>query len=99
MTQTHNFGAGSFTSELWIASKRVFPNLKGVNVEFLTTGEWDWVIADTGGVVVKTVRHAGPGGWTSIDLPSLGLYGSHSIGFRNASPGVKKIRAGDLTYD
>lgn len=99
MTQTHNFGSGSFTSELWIASKRVFPKLKGVNVEFLTGGQWDWVIANSTGVVVKTIRHDGPSGWTSIDLPSLGLFGDHSIGFRNASVGAKKIRAGDLAYD
>ena len=98
MSQTHNFGNGTFTNELWIAGKRVFPNLKGANVEFLTSGEWDWLIADSAGNVIRTVRHSGPGGWASIDLPSLGIYGSHSLGFRNASAGVKQIRAGELTY-
>lgn len=98
MSLTHDFGNGTFTNELWIAGKRVFENLKSANVEFLTGGEWDWLIADSSGVVVKTIRHVGPGGWASIDLPSQGIYGSHSLGFRSASPGIKKIRGGDLTY-
>ena len=98
MPQTHNFGSGTFTSELWIAGKRVFEDLKSANVEFLTGGEWDWIIANSVGAIVKTVRHSGPGGWVSIDLPSLVIYGHHSLGFRSASPGTKKIRAGDLTY-
>lgn len=98
MSQTYNFGSGSFKSELWIAQKRVFSKLKGANVEFITAGEWDWLIADSTGSVVKTVRHSG-GGWTSIDLPSLGIYGDHSLGFRNVSGGDNKIRGGDVTYD
>jgi len=99
MSQTYNFGNGSFNNELWIAGKRVFPKLKGVNVEFLTGGDWDWLIANSAGTVVKTVRHSGPTGWTSIDLPSLGLFGDFSVGFRNASAGQKRIRGGDVTYD
>jgi hypothetical protein len=99
MSQIHNFGAASFTNIIWIANKRVFPKPKDVNVEFLTGGEWDWVISDTAGTVVKTVRHNGPSGWTSINFPSLGLYDDYSIGFRNASSGQKKIRGGDVTYD
>lgn len=99
MTQTHNCGSGSFTSEQWIANKRIFTKLKGVNVEFLTGGQWDWVIANSTGGVVRAVRHDGLGGWTSIDLPSLGSYGNHSIGFRNASLMAKKFRAGDIAYD
>lgn len=75
----------------------MFPNLTNANVEFLTNAEWDWIVADSGGTVVKSVRHSG-GGWTSIDLPSLGIYGEHSLGFRNVSGGEKKIRGGDLTY-
>jgi hypothetical protein len=99
MSQTHKFGTGTFSNELWIANKKVFHNLKGDDVDFLTGGAWDWIIADSTGTVVKTVRNTGLSGWTSIDLPSLGLFGDHSIGFRNASAGAKKIRAGDLTYE
>lgn len=97
MSQIQDIGPGSFTNELWVAKKKVFPKLKSVNVEFLSLGEWDWMIADSAGAVVKTVRYKGSG-WTSIDLPSLGLYGSYSVGFRNASPGEKKIRGGDVTF-
>lgn len=98
MSQNYHFNAGNFKNELWIGGKRIFKNLKGVDVEFLTTGKWEWVIADSTGLVVKSVPHD-IGGWTSIDLPSLGLHGDHSIGFRNLSPGEKKIRAGDVTYE
>lgn len=94
---THHFESGSFRNELWVAQKRVFPNLERVDVEFTVGGTWDWVIADENGVEVKTVRHNGSL-WTGIDLPSLGLFGGHSIGFRNASPGEKVIKQGDVTY-
>ena len=97
--QTHHFNAGSFTVQLWIAGKRVFPKLKGVDVEFVNAGAWDWVIADTQGKVVKTLRHANShGGWTSIDLPSLGLYGDFRIGFRNVGASEKKLKQGDVHY-
>lgn len=99
MSRTHDFGMGSFKNELWIANKNVFTKPSDVNVEFLTGGDWDWVIADSAGTVLKTIRHSGPTGWTSLNFPSLGLYGNYSIGFRNASPGEKKIRGGDVTYD
>jgi hypothetical protein len=99
MAENHHFGAGSFQHELWIASKKVFPKLKGVDVEFITGGPWEWLIAESTGSVVKTVRYDKPnGGWTGIDLPSLGLYGDYSIGFRNASAEEKKIKQGDVRY-
>lgn len=98
MSQNYHFNEGNFKNELWIGGKRTFKNLKEVNVEFVTSGKWEWIIADSAGIVVKSVPHDG-GGWTSIHLPSLGLYGDHSIGFRNLSTGEKKIRSGDVTYD
>jgi len=98
MSQTYEFKAGSFNNELWMGEKRVFKNLISVDVEFLTAGKWEWVIADAKGIVVKNVPHDG-GGWTSIHLPTLGLYGEHSIGFHNLSPGEKKIRSGEVVFD
>lgn len=99
MSQIFHFGNGTFSSELWIANKRVFANLKEVNVEFLSGDLWDWVINDASGNLVKIVRHHGLSGWTSIDLPSLGLYGAFSIGFRNASSSEKIIRGGDVNFE
>jgi len=95
----HHFGNGAFVGELWIAGKRVFPNLSGADVEFVTPGAFDWIIADEKGVEVKAVRHTnGHGGWTSIDLPSQGLFGNFSIGFRNKSDGAKEIKQGDVQF-
>jgi hypothetical protein len=75
---------------------RKIPKPTGVDVEFVTAGAFDWVIADAKGVEVKTVRHSNPGGWTSLDFASLGLYDDYSIGFRNASAGEKQIKQGDV---
>lgn len=97
MSQTYNFGKSSFTNELWIANKRVFTKPNLVNVEFTTSGAWDWIISDPAGIIIKTIRYTG-GGWTSIHFPSLGLYGDYSIGFKNASPGKQEIYQGDVTY-
>lgn len=94
---THHFGTGSFRNELWINRKTVFRNPAGVDVEFITAGAFDWVFADEHGAEVRTLRHANPnGGWTSMDFASLGLFGNYSIGFRNASPGEKRIQQGDV---
>lgn len=99
MMQTHHFNSGSFVQELWIANKKVFANLKDVDVEFITSGAFDWVIADAAGNEVRTDRRTNPtGGWTSINLPSLGLYGDYSIGFRNVSDEEKKVKQGDVSY-
>lgn len=99
VSQTHHFGSGSFKSELWISGKRVFAKLKRVDVEFVTGGPWEWIIANAAGQVIRTVRYdKTTAGWTSIDLPSLGLHGDYSIGFRNASPSEKTIKQGDVTY-
>lgn len=96
----YNFGASSFTNELWIAQKRVFEKPKGVDVEFVNAGPFDWVFADANGAIVKTLRHENPhSGWTSVDLPSLGLYQNYSVGFRNCSGHELRIKSGTLRYN
>jgi len=94
-----HFGSASFTKELWIDNKRLFKKPKGVDVEFVTAGAFDWVFADADGKEVKTVRHKNDhGGWTGIDFASLGLYKDYSIGFRNASSGEQQIKQGDVHF-
>lgn len=91
------FESGTFQDEFWVKNKRVFVKPIGVNVEFTTAGAFDWVFADANGAEVRTLRHQNPnGGWTSVDFASLGLNGDYSIGFRNASPGEKRIKQGDV---
>jgi hypothetical protein len=93
----HHFGSASFTTEVWINNKALFTKPRNVDVEFVTAGPFDWIIADKDGNVVKTLRHKNEhGGWTSINFPSLGLYGNYSIGFRNASSGPQQIKQGDV---
>lgn len=95
---THHFGSGSFQNELWINNKAVFKRPDRVDVEFVTPGAFDWVLADSTGKEVRTVRHGNEhGGWTGIDFPSLGLFDDYSIGFRNVSPGKKQIKQGDVS--
>lgn len=94
---SHHFGSGSFKNELWISQKKIFPKLLSVDVEFTTGGAWAWLIADEKGKIVKTKDHSGSG-WTSVHLPSLGLYGGFSIGFKNLSEGDKVIKQGDVNY-
>jgi len=96
MSQTHHFGSGSFKKELWVASKKIFPKLTDVNVEF-QSGQWEWIIADSAGNFVRSVNGGG-GGWHGINLPSLGLHGDYSIGFRSASSDTKVIVQGDINY-
>jgi len=97
MPETISFGSGSFKNELWVSGKKVFTKPVGADVEFITSGAFEWIIADDNGVLVKTVRHDNAhGGWTSIDFPSLGLYHDYSIGFRNISGGEKKIKQGTV---
>jgi hypothetical protein len=94
---SEHFGAGSFDTELWIKDKKVFTKPIGVDVEFIASGAFDWVFADPQGVEVRTLRHKNEqGGWTSVDLKSLGLFGDYSIGFRNASAGKRQIKQGDV---
>jgi hypothetical protein len=94
---TQHFGSGSFKDELWVNGKAVFHKPIGVDVEFITSGAFDWVFADKNGAEVKTVHHQNPhGGWTSIDFASLGLFGDYSIGFRNAWTGEQQIKQGDV---
>jgi hypothetical protein len=96
---TYSFSTSSFVNELWINGRRVFKKPTGASVEFTNGGAFDWVFADTSGRVVKTYRAQNPnGGWRSIDLSSLGLFGDYSIGFRNASSGRREIRQGDVVY-
>ena len=93
----YHFGSASFTTEMWVNNKAVFTKPKGVDVEFTSTGAFDWVFADADGKEVRTLRAKNEhGGWTGMNFASLGLYGNYSIGFRNASPGEKKIKQGDI---
>ncbi|MGR9431384.1 hypothetical protein [Rhizobium leguminosarum] len=94
----YHFGAGEFSGELWIDGKRVFTRPRGVNVEFVNSGPFDWVFSDATGTEVRTYRHDNKSGWTGIDLFSLGLTGDFSIGFRNASGGILKIKQGDVHF-
>lgn len=97
--ETHHFGAGTFAHELWIANKQVFPACRGAAVEFTSAGPFDWVFADANGVEVKTDRRENAhGGWQTTDLPSLGLHGAHSVGFRNAGTGQLVVKQGDVTF-
>ncbi|MGO8049826.1 hypothetical protein [Rhizobium leguminosarum] len=95
---TIKFGAGSFKNELWLKQKSLFKAPISVDVEFMSLGSFDWLFADATGNVVKSQPYSsGHGGWTSIHLPSLGLYGDFSIGFKNTSPGEKSIKQGEIT--
>ena len=96
---TYNFSTSSFMHELWINGKRVFKKPSGASVEFTSNGAFDWVFCDSSGKQVKTFRNQNPnGGWHTVDLSSLGLFGDYSIGFRNASDGERKIKQGDVDY-
>jgi hypothetical protein len=93
----YHFESGSFTTEMWINNKAVFTKPVGVDVEFTTPGAFDWVFADANGKEVRTLRANNEhGGWTSMNFASLGLSGNYSVGFRNASPGEKQIKQGDV---
>lgn len=94
---TRHFGSAAFDKDYWMDGKAVFSKPIGVDVEFVTTGEFDWIFADTNGVEVKTSHCENlHGGWTSIDLASLGLFDDYSIGFRNASSGKHQIKQIDV---
>lgn len=96
-SETYHFGPATFRTEFWINNKAVFKKPKNVNVEFVTAGAFDWVIADSSGHEVKTVRHKNEhGGRTGIDFASLGLYQDYSIGFRNATGKEQEIKQGDV---
>lgn len=99
MPVTH-FGRGEFRNELWIQQKTVFTRPESVDVEFENQGVFEWLFANRSGTVVKISRHPNSAaGWTSVHLPSLGLYEDYSIGFRNVSPGVLRlIKQGDVTH-
>ena len=93
----HHFGSASFKQEMWINNKEVFKNPTGVDVEFVTSGAFDWVFADANGKEVRTLRSKNEhGGWTSMNFASLGLFGDYSIGFRNASSEEQQIKQGDV---
>lgn len=95
---TIKFGSGSFKNELWLKQKTLFKAPISVDVEFTSSGSFDWLFADAAGSVVKTSSYSGEhGGWTSIHLPSLGLYGDFSIGFKNTSSGEKALKQGEIT--
>jgi hypothetical protein len=98
-TPDYDFGSASFTKELWIDNKRVFKKPKGVDVEFITAGAFDWVFADGTGKEVRTLRHKNEhGGWTGMNFASLGLYGDYSIGFRNAASEEQQIKQGNVHF-
>ncbi len=100
-TETYRFESlPPLTDELWVNNKSIFKEPKGVNVEFVTAGAFDWVFADASGKEVRTRRDKNEhGGWTGVDLPSLGLYGDYSIGFRNVSPREQRIKEVDVTAE
>ncbi|MDO6408693.1 hypothetical protein [Pantoea phytobeneficialis] len=97
MSQSHHFGYGKFTKELWIAGKKIFPKVVEVDVEFETDVQWDWLIADINGNIIKTVT-GGKASWSSLHLASHGLYGDYSIGFKSDISAVKSIKQGDVQY-
>lgn len=95
---SHRFGEGSFSNELWIANKRVFSQPTDVTVEIITRSTFDWLFADPEGNIVKTSRVDDHSGWTGVNLPSLGLFGDYSIGFRNAGSGTIQIKQGEVLH-
>jgi hypothetical protein len=94
---TQHFGSATFDREYWINGKAVFSKPIGVNVEFVNSGAFDWVFADSTGAEVKTLHSENAhGGWTGMDFASLGLYDNYSIGFRNAAAGQRQIKQIDV---
>jgi hypothetical protein len=93
------FGLSSFVGELWIDNKRVFVRPVNVSVEFSNSQTFEWLIADVFGRIVKTVRvNQIHWGWTSINLPSLGLHQNYSIGFKSIVPARMQIKQGEVTF-
>ena len=93
---SEHFGSGKFKAELWIAQKKIFSEPKGVDVEIVPICTFEWLFADKDGKLVRTLAANGGGGWTGVDLPSLGLFGDYSIGFRNTGAGEITIKQGDV---
>jgi hypothetical protein len=93
----YHFNSLSFADEVWINNKAPFKSPVKANVEFVTPGAVDWVFADNTGKEIRTLRDRNEsGGWISMNFASLGLSGDYSVGFRNASPGKKEIKQGDV---
>jgi hypothetical protein len=94
---TQHFGSATFDKVYWINSKAIFPKPIGVDVEYVNSGAFDWLFADSTGAEVKTLHSKNEhGGWTSMNFASLGLYEDYSIGFRNAAPGERQIKQIDV---
>lgn len=95
---THHFGGGTFKQSLWINGGAFFDDPVDVNVESVTPGAFVFQAVDEAGVVKCSLRHENAhGGWTSFDLPSLGVHGGRlKLGFLNAAPGERNIKQGDV---
>jgi hypothetical protein len=97
--EDYHFGAFTFSQEYWINNKKVFIKPKNVHIEVVNSGDFYWLFADEKGKEVRTL-HQGKagGGWTSVNLFSLGLSDNYSIGFRNNSPGERQFKQGDIDF-
>jgi hypothetical protein len=98
LDMNYYFGLRSYVDVGWIGHKRVFVQPVDVSVEFSNTQTFEWMIADGFGRIVRTIRVNQIRGWTSINLPSLGLNQNYSIGFRSIVPARMLIKKGEVTF-
>lgn len=92
------FGNGSYSKELWIHGGQLFTNPTGVDVESVNAGAFALEVVDANGAVkAHNVTQNAHGGWTSWDIPSLGVYnGQYKLRFVNTSAGTRLIKQGTV---
>ena len=92
------FGNGSYSHELWLNGGQLINEPVGIDVESVNTGAFALEVVDEAGAIkAHNVTQNPHGGWTSWDLPSLGVYGGlYKLKFVNAAPGTRQIKQGTI---
>lgn len=95
---TISFGSGSYSHVLWIHNGQLFTNPVGVDVESANAGAFSLGVVNTSGVEMALNPTDNPhGGWTSWDLPSIGIHGGqYKLKFVNTSAGTRQIKGGTV---
>ena len=97
----YEFGAAEFKDFVWIRQGTEFSNVSLVELEMISTGAFRLEVVRGGNVISSGARVNA--GWSTFDFrsgmnpPVVSGMSPYQLRFMNASPGLKKIKHGQIT--
>lgn len=104
MKKIYSFGASKFSDFVWLNNGHLFKNPDFLEIEMVTKGKFSVEVVRVDGSL-EGAAHRENSGWSTVHFRTGGEFGGgvpngeYKIRLKNAGPGERDVKQGNLEYD